>query len=134
MAARVNNTAKIVGCVIVRHWSEKYDRARLKLETIMAEAGCSRITVIRSINALIHAQIFVRVRTGRASILRLGEAGKNKGSRADSGSINLDTSKPRKRLPTPRTGTRFLEFCPADEREESAAEMAVKDAQFYLGF
>ena len=134
-AAPVSHRAKVVGFVVVSHWSTTADRARLRLDTIAAEiGGASTKTVTRGVNELIKAGIFERKKTGRASILTLGAEAQKINQKGDCRSDTSVRSKPQKRLPTPRTGTRFLEFCPADEREESAAEMAVKDAQFYLGF
>lgn len=131
MAAQLSNSAKVVGLVVASHWSPKYDRARIRLETMMKEAGGkSRITIIRAVNELIKAQIFVRVRTGRASILKLGEYAKKSKTQTDSGSIIFDTSKPI----IPTTGTRFKEYCPAEFSTEDSGERYTKDWELVLGF
>lgn len=127
--------AKEVGAVIVNHWNAKLDRARLKLETIMAESGGkSRITVIRAVNDLIAAGIFERVRTGRSSILRLGEKHRKISSDTDSRSITSMVCDWPKAPPKPKTGTRFREYCPADISTEDSGERYTKDQEFYLGF
>lgn len=132
--ASVHDRAKVVGMVIAAHWSPKYNRARLRLETIMQEAGGkSRITVIRAINDLIKAEIFIRVRTGRSSILKLGKRAEILKSYTDSGSITCDTSERARKAPKPRTGTRFKEFCPYEESTEESGERYTKDMEFYLG-
>lgn len=133
--ANVPDRAKVVGLVIAAHWSPKYDRARMRLETIMQESGGkSRITVIRAINDLIAAEIFIRVRTGRSSILRLGKQAEILRSHTDSGSITFDTSECGRKAPKPRTGTRFKEFCPIERSTEDTGERYTKDMEFYLGF
>ncbi|MDY0227231.1 MAG: hypothetical protein RBR38_10420 [Desulfomicrobium apsheronum] len=131
MAAQLSNSAKVVGLVITSHWSPKYDRARIRIETMMKEAGGkSRITIIRAVNELIKAQIFIRVRTGRASILKLGKLAEKSKEQTDSGSIIFDTSKPI----IPKTGTRFKEFCPMHESTEDSGERYTKDWELVLGF
>lgn len=133
--ANVPDRAKVVGLVIAAHWSPKYDRARLRLETIMKEAGGkSRITVIRAINDLVAAEIFIRVRTGRSSILKLGKQAEILKTYTDSGSITCDTSERVQRYRKPTTGTRFKEFCPLPESSEDSGERYTKDMEFYLGF
>ena len=133
--ASVPDRAKVVGMVIATHWSPKYNRARLRLETIMKEAGGkSRITVIRAINDLIKAEIFIRVRTGRSSILKLGKQAEILKTYTDSGSITCDTSERAQRYRKPTTGTRFKEFCPLPESSEDSGERYTKDMEFYLGF
>lgn len=135
LAAQLSNSAKVVGLVITSHWSPKYDRARIRLETMMKEAGGkSRITIIRAVNELIKAQIFIRVRTGRASIIKLGEYAKKSKEQTDSGSIIFDTSERVQRYRKPTTGTRFKEFCPLPESSEDSGERYTKDMEFYLGF
>jgi hypothetical protein len=134
-ASNISDRAKVVGLVIASHWSPKYDRARLRLETLMKESGGkSRITVIRAVNDLIEAQIFTRVRTGRSSILKLGERAEILKAQTDSGSITWDTSEWERKPPKPRTGTRFKEFCPVDISTEDSGERYTKDQEFYLGF
>lgn len=134
-AANVSDRAKVVGLVIASHWSPQYDRARLRLETLMKEAGGkSRITVIRAVNDLIAAQIFVRVRTGRSSILKLGKQAEILKAQTDSGSITFDTSEWAKKPPKPKTGTRFKEFCERPDSTEDSGERYTKDQEFYLGF
>lgn len=132
--SRVSAGSKVIGLVIVRHWSAKYNMARLRLDTIASEIGKTNRTVIRGVNELIAHNIFVRVRTGRASILRLGSAAKNQPLHTNSGSDILDTSEWTKKPPKPRTGTRFKEFCPSEGSTEDSGERYTKDMEFYLGF
>lgn len=132
--SKVSDGSKVIGLVIVRHWSTKYDMARLRLDTIAQEIGKTNRTVIRGVNELIAHNIFVRVRTGRASILRLGSAAKNHHLHTNSGSDIFDTSEWAKKPPKPRTGTRFKEFCPLPESTEDSGERYTKDMEFYLGF
>lgn len=133
--AKISDRAKVVGLVVASHWSPQYDRARLRLETIMAEAGGrSKRTVIRAVNELIEAQIFIRVRTGRSSILKLGALAEKIRSEVDSRSATFGTSEWAKKPPKPKTGTRFKEFCPMDESSEDPGERYTKDQEFYLGF
>lgn len=134
-AADISDRAKVVGFVIASHWSPTHDRARLKLETLMKESGGkSRITVIRAVNDLVAAQIFVRVRTGRSSILKLGERAEKFKSEADSGSITWDTSEWGKKPIIPTTGTRFKEYCPPEESSEDSGELYTKHWELILGF
>ena len=134
-SADISDRAKVVGSVIASHWSPQYDRARLRLETIMKEAGGkSRITVIRAVNDLVGAGIFIRVRTGRSSILKLGERAEFLKAQTDSGSITFDTSEWAAKPPKPKTGTRFREFCPREISTEDSGERYTKDQEFYLGF
>ena len=133
--ATVSDRAKVVGLIVVAHWSPKYDRARMRLETIMQESGGkSRITVIRAINDLIAAGIFIRVRTGRSSILRLGKQAEILSSQTESGSITYDTSEFGTKAQKPRADTRFKAFCPREKSTEDTGERYTKDMEFYLGF
>ena len=133
--AKVPDRAKVVGLVIASHWSPQHNRARLRLETIMKEAGGkSRITVIRAVNDLIEAQIFIRVRTGRSSILKLGKQAEKSRSHTDSGSITSDTSEWAKKPIIPKTGTRFREYCPRAESTEDSGEWYTKQWELILGF
>lgn len=133
-SADISDRAKVVGLVIASHWSPQRNAARLRLATIAAGVGKTNRTVIRAVNELIEAQIFVRVRTGRSSILRLGQVGKKSSACTYSGSDTFDTSewdaKPRK----PTTGTRFKEFCPREISTEDSGERYTKDWEFNLGF
>lgn len=133
LESKISDGSKIIGLTIVRHWSARHNMARLRLVTIAQEVGKSNRTVIRGVNELVDHQIFVRVRTGRASILRLGNAAKNHTLMTNSRSDILDTSEWTKRPPRPRTGTRFKEFCPVHESTEDDGERYVKDIEFYLG-
>lgn len=133
--ADVSDRAKVIGLVIASHWSPTHDRARLRLNTLMVESGGkSRITVIRAVNDLVKAKIFTRVRTGRSSILKLGERAKISKAQTDSGSITWDTSEWVGRPQKPKTGTRFKEFCPGCDSAEDSGERYTKDQEFYLGF
>ena len=132
--SRVSDGSKIIGLVIVRHWSAKNDMARLRLGTIAEEIGKTNRTVIRGVNELIEAGIFVRVRTGRASILRLGEASKKSGEYTNSGSDILDTSDRHRKPIFPKTGTRFKEYCPRAESTEDSGEFYTKTWELTLGF
>ena len=131
--ASVSDRAKVVGMVIASHWSAKKDAARLRLDTIATETDKSNRTIIRAINELIDAKIFIRVKTGRSSILRLGTVGKSS-EQTYSRSDIFDTSEWAKKSPKPRTGTRFKEFCPYGESTEDAGERYTKDCEFYHGF
>ena len=133
-AANISDRAKVVGMVIASHWSPTRDAARLRLATIAAEVGKANRTVIRAVNELIGAQIFVRVRTGRASVLRLGRVGQNSSALTYSGSDTFDTSEWAKKPPKPKTGTRFKEFCERLDSTEDSGERYTKDQEFYLGF
>lgn len=133
-AANISDRAKVVGMVIASHWSPTRNAARLRLATIAMEIGKANRTVIRAVNELIGAQIFVRVRTGRASILRLGRAGQNASALTYSGSDTFDTSEWAKKPPKPKTGTRFKEFCERPDSTEDSGERYTKDQEFYLGF
>lgn len=133
-AANISDRAKVVGLVIASHWSPTRNAARLRLATIAAEIGKANRTVIRAVNELVEAQIFVRVRTGRSSILRLGQAGKNSSPMTYSRSDTFDTSEWAKKPPKPKTGTRFKEFCPVEFSTEDKGERYTKDQEFILGF
>jgi len=132
--SKVSDSAKIIGLVVVRHWSASHNMARLRLKTIADEIGKTNRTVIRGVNELKAAGIFVRIKTGRSSILRLGEMAKKLVQHTNSrGDINVTagrTKKPEK----PRTGTRFKEFCHIEESAEDSGERYTKDMEFYLGF
>lgn len=132
-AASVSDRAKVVGMCIASHWSPRSDAARLRLDTIGAEVGKSNRAVINAINDLIRAEIFVRIRTGRASILRLGSAAKRKVP-TYSGSEHLGRSERIKTAKKPTTGTRFSEFCEPEESTDDSGERYTKDMEFYLGF
>ena len=131
----VSDNAKIVGLVAVRHWSARYDCARITMKRFMEESGGkSKSTVTRAMNELVRAGIFVRIRTGRSSILRLGEYAKNQLHMTNSGSVKLDTSQFNKKPIVPRTGTRFKEYCPREDSTEDSGERYVKDWELVLGF
>lgn len=132
--SKVSDSAKIIGLVIVRHWSTKHDMARLRLKTIADEIGKTNRTVIRGVNELIAADIFVRVKTGRASILRLGEYSKKSAKHTNSRSDILDTSEWVKKPIIPKTGTRFREYCPRAESTEDSGEWYTKQWELILGF
>lgn len=128
--SKVSDSAKIIGLVIVRHWSATHDMARLRLKTIADEVGKTNRTVIRGVNELIKAGIFIRIRTGRASILRLGPEAQKSTKHTNSGSDICDTTKPI----IPKTGTRFKEYCPPEFSTEDGGERYTKDWELVLGF
>jgi len=132
--SKVSDSAKIIGLVIVRHWSATHDMARLRLKTIADEVGKTNRTVIRGVNELIAAGIFIRIRTGRASILRLGETAKKSTKHTNSGSDIGDTSQFKIKPIFTRTGSRFIEFCPRADSTEDAGERYVKDWELLQGF
>lgn len=74
MAANVSFKAKVLGLKMADHWSSNRCRVRLRLEKLSDVIGKSRITTIRGINELVKENVFIRVRTGRASIYYAGSA------------------------------------------------------------
>jgi len=131
----VSDNAKIVGLVLVRHWSARYDTARITMQRFMYESGGkSKSTVTRAMNELVKAGIFTRIRTGRSSIFRLGEYSKNQLHMTNSRSVKSGTSRRPKKPIIPQTGTRFKEYCPPSESTEDAGEMYTKHWELLLGF
>lgn len=74
MAASVSNKAKVLGLKMAEHWSSRRCRVRVRLEMLSEAINRSKKATILGLNELVRENVFVRVRTGRASIYYAGSA------------------------------------------------------------
>lgn len=64
---------KLVALMIISHWNQDYNQARLRRKTLIEDTGLSKNPLTQALKTLCdNDNIFKRVRTGRANIYRPG--------------------------------------------------------------